>query len=268
MEELQQYNKPKRNNLRFMVEIVHHCNLNCIGCGHFSPLANEYYLPVEEFRRDCERLSVLSGGVIERMEIMGGEPLLHPEIIEFVKIARQYFQGEINICTNGILVDKKQEDFFLACAKNDVSLAITVYPIKLNWEKIYDLANRYNVTVKKVVTKNEDRRLWYRNKRDLSGQQNIYTNFCKCKWGNSCIILEHGRLATCVMPFKTKHYNDYYKTNTFQVPTTDSINIYKTECLDEILEFLAKPISTCRYCIPDGDEQIEWKVSKKDIIFI
>ena len=62
--------KEVRQLLRFNVDIVNHCNLNCVGCGHFSPLAKEYYLPLDSFKRDCEQLSKLTGGVIERMEIM------------------------------------------------------------------------------------------------------------------------------------------------------------------------------------------------------
>jgi MoaA/NifB/PqqE/SkfB family radical SAM enzyme len=70
------------------------------------------------------------------MEIMGGEPLLHPSIIEIIKIARQNFKGEINICTNGILVDKQSTEFFKACRDNEVSIAITKYPINLNWQRL------------------------------------------------------------------------------------------------------------------------------------
>ena len=33
--------KEKRELLRFNVDIVNHCNLNCISCGHFSPLAKK-----------------------------------------------------------------------------------------------------------------------------------------------------------------------------------------------------------------------------------
>lgn len=77
--------KEVRKKLQFNIDIVNHCNLNCIGCGHFSPLATEYFLPVEEFKKDCERLNYLTNGDIERMEIMGGEPLLHPSIIEIIK---------------------------------------------------------------------------------------------------------------------------------------------------------------------------------------
>ena len=31
------------------IQIVNHCNLNCSGCNHFSPLADPYYMSLEEF---------------------------------------------------------------------------------------------------------------------------------------------------------------------------------------------------------------------------
>ena len=257
--------KEVRQLLRFNVDIVNHCNLNCVGCGHFSPLAKEYYLPLDSFKRDCEQLSKLTGGVIERMEIMGGEPLLHPQLIEFMAIARANFRGEINICTNGILVDKQPATFFEACSRYGVSIAITLYPISLDWNKIESLVEKYKVGLIKVGTKHHERRLWYKNHRDLSGKQNIQDNFSICRWGNNCIFLENGRLATCVMPFKTKYYNDYYHKNTFIVPDSDSIDIYNAANIDEILDFLSKPITCCRYCMPNDDELIDWKVSKKEI---
>ena len=257
--------KEVRKKLRFNIDIVNHCNLNCIGCGHFSPLATEYFLPVEEFKKDCERLNYLTNGDIERMEIMGGEPLLHPSIIEIIKIARQNFKGEINICTNGILVDKQSPEFFKVCRDNEVSIAITIYPIKLNWQKIEELLAEYEFNLIKVGTKNHDRRLWFKNHRDLSGSQDIEGSYSKCRWGNNCIILEHGRLATCVMPFKTKYYNEYYNKDVFNIPESDSISIYECDDINEILRFLSKSVSCCRYCLPDKDELIDWEVSKKDI---
>lgn len=257
--------KEIRNLLRFNVDIVNHCNLNCVGCGHFSPLADEKFIDVETFRRDCERLSYLTDGVIERMELMGGEPLLHPEIISLMQIARDNFMGEINICTNGILVDKMPITFYQACSKLDISVAITIYPISLGWQRIEMLSATYGFKIKRIGTKNHDRRIWYKNHRDLTGGQDCNANFASCRWGNNCIILENGRLATCVMPFKTKHYNKFYKTETFQIEEGDSIDIYQAKDIAEIMRFLAKPISACRYCLPDQDEEIDWKISNKDI---
>ena len=257
--------KEPRKLLRFNVDIVDHCNLNCCGCGHFSPLAKKHFLPVDVFRRDIERLSALTYGVVERMEIMGGEPLLHPDIVDIITIARQNFVGEINICTNGILIDKMPGIFFETCNKFKVTLAVTVYPIALDWGKIAAICNKSGVTLTKVGTKGHEQRLWYKNHRDLTGSQNIVSNFVDCRWGNNCIILENGRLATCVMPFKTRYYNEFYHCNSFEISENDSIDIYSTDSIDEILSFLSKPIPCCRYCMPNDDELIDWRVSEKDI---
>lgn len=258
--------KEIRKKLRFNIDIVNHCNLNCKGCGHFSPLAKKYFLPVEEFQNDMERLSYLTNGCIERLEIMGGEPLLHPNMIDFLTISRKNFPfGEINICTNGILVTKQPAAFFEECANNNISIAITTYPINLDWNLIESKTKEYGVNLIRMGTKNQNTRIWFKNHRDLQGTQDIQSNFDCCRWGNNCIILEHGRLATCVMPFKTKFYNEFYQTETFKIEERDSISIYENDSIDNILEFLASPVSSCRFCFPNDDEQIEWGVSKKEI---
>ena len=38
-----------KKQIRFIVDIVDHCNLNCKGCGHFSPLASKSFLDIETF---------------------------------------------------------------------------------------------------------------------------------------------------------------------------------------------------------------------------
>ena len=75
-----------REHLRFNIDIVSHCNLNCKGCGHFSPLSKENFISLESLRNDCKRLSELSNGKVERIDIMGGEPLLHSDIIEILSL--------------------------------------------------------------------------------------------------------------------------------------------------------------------------------------
>ena len=40
--------------------IVDHCNLNCVGCSHFSPISNPWFEDIEDFKRDFERLAELT----------------------------------------------------------------------------------------------------------------------------------------------------------------------------------------------------------------
>ena len=101
--------------LKFEVHIVEHCNLNCKQCAHFSPLAEKSYLPVERYERDCRRLSELFRGEMSSILLLGGEPLLHPQITEIMRVTREAFPvGRIRIVTNGILLPKMAEDFWKA----------------------------------------------------------------------------------------------------------------------------------------------------------
>lgn len=257
--------KPIRQLLRFNIDIVSHCNLNCKGCGHFSPLSSEGYVTLDSFRNDCRRLSELSGGIVERIDIMGGEPLLHPDILELLRICRNYFVGEINVCTNGILLPSMCDEFYEVCASNDINIAVTIYPIKLNWDTINKKAVSFNVTIKKIGTKGYDYRVWFKNKRDLTGGQDIDTNFEICPWGNNCIILEEGRMATCVMPLKSRFYNEFYQKDVFKTSPADFIDIYKVSSLNELMQFFSHSIPFCRYCKPADSEITDWGVSSKDI---
>lgn len=40
----------------FLYEIVHNCNLNCKGCDHCSPIADEEYVNLKQFKEDLKKL--------------------------------------------------------------------------------------------------------------------------------------------------------------------------------------------------------------------
>ncbi|MDR0723938.1 MAG: 4Fe-4S cluster-binding domain-containing protein, partial [Endomicrobium sp.] len=86
------YGAKKRKVLRFEIHVTDHCNLNCKSCSHFSPLAQERYLDLNQFQNDCKRLALLTNGKLEDIIFLGGEPLLHPNLGDIFKIARKYFK--------------------------------------------------------------------------------------------------------------------------------------------------------------------------------
>jgi hypothetical protein len=255
----------KRNRLRFQINIVDHCNLNCSGCTAFSPIAEEKYMDTNIFERDCARLSELTGGEIELIDLLGGEPLLHPEIKRIMEISRKYFKtGDINVVTNGILLKKMPDDFWSACHENRINIIISGYPIKLDVEGLKHTAEKYNIQL--VIRGSTDNiKIWNKVPFDTNGTQNAVKNFRICYGANFCINLEDGKLATCPIPFVIKHFNKYFNQ---KIPVTenDCIDIFKVKNIDEIFEFLCKPAPICAYCNLQGIIYgIDWAVSKKDI---
>jgi len=80
-------------NLEYL--IVHHCNLNCKGCNKFSPISEEYFADIVEFKKDIIKISELFN--IQEFKILGGEPLLHPKLNKFINVNYIYKGDTLNI---------------------------------------------------------------------------------------------------------------------------------------------------------------------------
>ena len=97
--------KQPLTKLQFAFSVATHCNLNCKGCAHFSPLSKEEFPDFAEAERDFARLGELFHGKCSSISLMGGEPLLNPQIEDYCRMVRKYFPvGDVQIVTNGILL--------------------------------------------------------------------------------------------------------------------------------------------------------------------
>ena len=254
--------------LRLGVDIVDHCNLNCKGCDHFSPVAKEKFLDIKSFEKDVERLSVLTdkGFYIDEFSLLGGEPLLHPQIDEFLRISRNLlpFAKNIFIITNAILLPSMGQEFWTACKNNSITILITKYPVKIDYEKIEEIAANNGVKIHYFNDK-EVQKTSYKIPLDLEGKQDARKNFLNCHHANFCIQLKDGRIYTCTVAPSINHFNQYFNCD---VPLceNDSIDIYKANSLQEILNFISHPIPFCAYCNVAGRSYgNEWGISKKEI---
>ena len=258
----QNQNKP-RKTLQFEIHITDHCNLNCAGCSHFSPLSKEKYLDIETFENDCRRLKELTKGKIEKIHLMGGEPLLHPEIIKIMGIAGKYFgKGVIEIVTNGILLSRQKEEFWEECKRSKVTIIITKYPINRNDEKINTLAERFGIDLEYW---GGEIKSFEKIPLDIKGGQNGEKSFKECMTKNLCIQLKEGKLYTCHTAAYIGIFNEHFEQKIME-DENDSIDIYKVKNIKEILKFLSGKIPFCRYCnTAEAVKGLEWRVSGKEI---
>lgn len=256
-----------RTLLRYEVHIAEHCNLNCRGCYHCSPLAKPELLTVTEYERDCARLAELYCGEMESITLLGGEPLLHPEITEFFRITRKHFSvGRISLLTNGILLPNMSEEFWVAAKKYQIDILTTKYPINVDYEGIKRKAEQYGVYCNNfnMIVDEKGNKLLENYQFDLEGRQPVEENFKKCYRGNTCITLKHGRLYTCVMSAHLHHLKEYFGLEKIHISERNSIDIYEAKSAEEISEFLTRPIPICRYCkITKEKKYVPFQVSKK-----
>ncbi|MDR3187843.1 MAG: radical SAM protein [Prevotellaceae bacterium] len=251
--------------LPFAVILTDCCNLNCKMCNSFCPLAEEYFLDVNTFERDCARLSELANGRIKNIHLTGGEALLHPQITKFFDIARKYFScAHIAMLTNGILLLKQPDEFWASCKKNGILISVSRYPIKIDHSAIKRLAKKRGVAL--AYHENQDvKKHWWKMQLDLSGMQDVEKNFKLCAVSNGCIQLREGKLHTCNIVTNIRSFNRYFGKN-LEVTERDYVDIYKASSIDEILTSLSKPIPFCRYCNIKGYQyHLEWGLSKREI---
>ena len=229
------------------VYITEHCNLNCKHCAPFSPIAQKSFYDIDIFKKDMIHLSNLSNKLLCKLRILGGEPLLHPQVEEFLRIARECFpHTKIDLVTNALLLQSKPDSFWQACKTYDIDITPTKYPIKIDFVLIEQKAKVFGVKYEYNNAGQVEKTLFHQPL-DMRGTQNPVKMFYKCAWANSCINLDNGRIYTCPYPRSIKNFNAYFKTN-LMVDKKDYIDIYEVTSIEEILDRLAKPIPFCRYC--------------------
>lgn len=87
------------------IEITQSCNLKCAHCLHglHHPVV---HMPVERARNI---IKILAENQVWEISIMGGEPFMHPHLIELLKICQEHSMA-INLVTNATLIDDKTAD--------------------------------------------------------------------------------------------------------------------------------------------------------------
>lgn len=237
--------------------IVDHCNLNCAGCSHFSPLAHKWFEDFNLFKADFEQLYNISKGNVQVIRLMGGEPLLHPQFDEFVSFTCELFtRSQVQIVTNGILIDKEFDKLKnLSNKYQNFSICISTYGLKLNEEKIRQLPR----------VRRDDKTELYNIGLELSDELNPRRAFDNCDLHvNHWYYFQHGCFYPCCIGANIDYFITHFKK---ELPNQDNcISIY-THTIEEIEDFLNKPIPLCKYCntIYRQRSYHKFRISKKEI---
>ena len=252
--------------------LAENCNLNCKGCAHFSQLAAKELADPAVLERDFARLSEISEGLVGQIHLMGGEPLLNPDVCKIMISARKYFsQSKIILLTNGVLLPKMDDEFFATAAKNKILIAATPYPLEINWDKVNEKIAKFGCQFNWHAGDKPGEKTFRKYTLDKEGKQNARLNFMRCGMANSCVLLRDGKLYPCSIIANIHHFNGYFgKKGELEKPMLpskiDYIDIYKATSYEEILRFMAHPAPFCRFC--KLDEWVEtgtWTTSKREI---
>lgn len=232
-----------------MVHLTDHCNLSCVRCSHFSPLAKkEFFLDLDDFEKDCRRLAELTNGDVDEFQLSGGEPLLHPRVHEFPYIVRKYFRKtQIIIITNATRLESMKDEFFRSCTDNKANIWISQYPLKLPYEELRKKLDSEGIVVTFGNTGNsaeKPKEMWGLPLK-LAGGLDAKQNFDSCL----CMqyIIRDGRLYPCANSAYIDLFNNYFDKQ-LPGPEENGVDIYSVDSLDELCAEISRPVPLCEYC--------------------
>lgn len=249
------------SQLQFEMHLVDHCNLNCVGCDNFSPLAEPWFADLEKTESDFARLRELFFGQCRYIRLLGGEPLLHPQVNDFIRLAREYFQdAALSIVTNGTLLGRMSDAFFETCLSEGVQISISRYPIPFDYESALTQLRSMGID---AFFNNQVEKTMYRNPISSKGERDRRDSFILCHRSNNCITLRDGKLYTCSLIPVIGILNRAFGTG-FAVSEQDYVDLRSTMTGQEILSHLACPPDFCRYCnLRNAQFDIPWRVSER-----
>ena len=100
------------------------CNLSCLGCTNYSDLPHKGYVKWSDAKQNLKEW--LTRIEIDDFGILGGEPLMNPEIEKWIIGLRELMpNAQIRFTTNGLLLDKKFHIVKLLHATGNCVLKIT-----------------------------------------------------------------------------------------------------------------------------------------------
>lgn len=243
-----------------MLHIVDHCNLKCAHCGHFSNLASPYYLDIDWFEKQIVQMFELIKDT-KRLLIMGGEPTLHPELQQFLIVAKRHYpNATVELWTNGILLEKQEESFWRLLHDLDIKLVVTNFPINVNKTKIRELVETFKVNL--MFTPEMGEFLVLLNPKGDSDPKKAYT---ACEERRGCTQLYEGKVYLCARVAYVHIYNEYHGTQ-MEVVESDYVDIFSNNAKEKIEKYfeehrLGKPLEFCKWC-PEVVESIKWSKSE------
>ena len=249
------------------VQVCDHCNLRCAGCLHFAPLAEKSFLDLDEYSCELKQLAAIEGidGYFDSIVLMGGEPLLHPDIVEVVRTTRAHLPNEhIDLCTNGLLLKRMGDDFWNAITECDVSIGISPYPIKLDYEELAGYARSKGVRAEfasDITGTAEGKQVFMRLALDPEGKCDPPRSFTSCPFGGCFMQLSHGAIWPCQVSALHGAFARRFGYGMHDEPE-DSLALDTIGSVDDIEDFRRRSHPMCRYCDNDGLTVVPWERSQ------
>lgn len=231
------------------IHVVDHCNLDCVGCSHESPFLPTRYENPDELRESLRML--WEHYYAPCIVLIGGEPLLHPNIDSIIRAVQSVTDVHLRLRTNGTLLADKTS---VLPELDDV--LVSVYPDAdlPSDEKIRSIAVE---TETPIIMESIDHFRWARTEqRNDPELTNQIFDTCKIYHYWQCHTLKSGNFYPCP-PTATWAANNREGVDLF----SDHDNLEAE--IDHILN-RKKPFESCHECLGSTGKRFEHKLGWRE----
>lgn len=245
-------------DFQFEYHLVDHCNLNCAGCVHSSPLVTEpVFRKPEDFERDVVQLFKVckKGGI----QLLGGEPLLHPQLLDFCEIAVKYF-STVMIITNGLLLDTLPQKTIDTINNLNISMRVSDYGIIPNIKQLLYTKFKNAIYFDKTAMCQQP---WNFNANyDL---ETILYKDCHAGDGVTVMDIRDGYLYKCGHQCYSDYLLKYFNIDLPDYDRDGDRLDLSTMTQEEFLHFVNNPVQFCKYCAYSAGEgkPLPWEPSQR-----
>lgn len=248
------------------LNVVFQCNLSCRGCYHLSPVMKNMFADPKQVFDDFEKLS--KHYHTQSVALVGGEPLLHPNLAEIIGAVRASQVCEtIRLVTNGLLLDRMKRLTWQSLDEVEISCYPDSSPSEQLIARNRDIAADYEVKFQVI------RKEYFRIPYSETGTANtglIHRIYRACR-------LAH--LGYC----HTVHQGYFYKCAPSLFlpllhagpPSNDGIKIDDSKDFRQKLKrYLDSqgPLGACRHCLGSAGKRIahhqvhrnQWRQHQKE----
>lgn len=245
------------------LNVCDQCNVNCRWCSHLSDRLKVNFMEPVEIRRDLSTLSEVYQA--DRVRIVGGEPLLHPQLLEILgHVRRSGVSDAIHLVTNGVLLAKASEELWASVDE----IHISMYPARtLPTEAVAELHDRARDSGVNLRIRHYDNfRMSYSDSgtRDPDLIRAIYAT-CQVAHVWRCHTIDRGFFYRCPQSlFIPKGVHGVtWSLDSDRFPIRSSVRFR-----DELLEFLQReePMEACFMCLGSAGKIFSHTIGKRNEI--
>jgi len=242
--------------------IVYACNLNCKHCTVHAPYLRGHVPDLLTSLKIWEEKLMP-----ETMLVLGGEPLMHPDLPNVLKTIRSFYPGtDILLITNGLLLAQAAQKFWETVIETDTRISISAHlpDYKTMCEKIDAILDEYGIKDKIRIGCEEFYESWAtlwkydENNFPVLEAKDPAPIFQDCLSKN-CFTIHGDRLYRCNLMYGLKMLQEqcqwYPKVRAMEMIE----GLHYSDNAQKIADYLTNEngYDVCGYCTPNNQLQIE-----------